>query len=128
MESVNRHIYVFECDYLEMTIGQRATRARKAAGLSQEEVCKRVGIKQPTLSALETGSSAGTMHVASLAAIYGVNALWLEKGEGPERPTLPDDAPLIDGIIELLDNYKKASSVGRALILDAARYADRGKN
>ena len=50
--------------------------------MTQKELAAKVGIKQPTLSELETGESAGTTNVASLAAALGVSALWLETGKG----------------------------------------------
>lgn len=46
-------------------------------------------MSQPTLSELETGESAGTTIVASIASALGVNALWLETGKGSPAITSP---------------------------------------
>jgi len=50
--------------------------------MSQEVLAKRTGLSQSSLSDLETGKSAGTTYVATLAAALGVSALWLETGRG----------------------------------------------
>lgn len=127
MLCVNSQNYVFIVKTYAMTIGQRAKSAREALNLSQKHVADRIGIKQPTLSALETGDSSGSIYTASLAAVLGVNALWLETGRGPEKPELLNDNQAFDEIIELIQYYKNANLVGRATILDAARFAARGK-
>jgi phage repressor protein C with HTH and peptisase S24 domain len=79
--------------------------------MTQRELAAKVGIKQPTLSELETGESAGTTNLASIAAALGVSALWLETGKGdstvradeltsPTR-TLPDAVPV--GVLDEID-------------------------
>lgn len=108
-----------------MSIGKRVRKARKAKGLSQAQLAAKVGISQSTLSELEGGDSASTGYTASLAAALGVSALWLESGRGPERPLPTSDASELDRVIELLALYKASSSVGRATIFDAARFADK---
>ena len=65
-----------------MSIGSRIREARKNAKLSQNELALKVGVKQSTISELETGESAGTTVLASFASALGVNALWLETGKG----------------------------------------------
>ena len=68
-----------------MSIGTRIKEARKDAKLSQQKLADKVGIKQSTISELETGESAGTTMLATFASILGVNALWLETGKGDKR-------------------------------------------
>lgn len=68
-----------------MTLGQRLREARKDAKLSQAELAKRVGIKQPTLSDLENDVTKGSTAIATIAAALGVSALWLAEGRGPRR-------------------------------------------
>ena len=127
MVTVNRYNYVVRDENKKMTIGQRAKSARERLGLSQTYVAERIGIKQPTLSALESGDSAGSIYTASLASVLQVNALWLETGRGPEFPEPPDDGPIFDALIEIIQYYKLSNSVGRATILDAAKFASKGK-
>lgn len=80
------------------TLGERLRAARVAAGLSQRAVARATGIRQPHVSALETGRygrggpygydpTAAT--VARLADALGVTAAWL-RGDtttgGPAGP------------------------------------------
>jgi len=71
-----------------MSIGTRIREARKESKLTQIELAKKVGMKQSTLSELETGESAGTTNLAQIAAALRVNALWLETGKGDRQPSL----------------------------------------
>ena len=65
-----------------MNIGKRIREARLERGISQKKLANAVGIKQPTLSELETGESKSTTNIAKFAAVLGVNPLWLETGKG----------------------------------------------
>lgn len=71
-----------------MSIGTRIKEARRDKKLTQKQLADKVGIKQPTLSELENGDSAGTTMVASFAAALGVSALWLETGKGDKHPPM----------------------------------------
>lgn len=57
--------------------------ARKARGLSQQALADKVGMKQPSLSQLESGESHRTTFLPQIAAECRVSALWLETGKGP---------------------------------------------
>lgn len=59
--------------------------------MSQKALADAVGIKQPTLSELETGESKGTTNSAVFAAALGVNALWLETGKGSKYGAAQDE-------------------------------------
>lgn len=65
-----------------MSIGTRIKEARRAAKMTQKELAAKVGVKQATISELETGESSGTTLIASFASALNVNALWLETGKG----------------------------------------------
>ena len=67
------------------TLAQRLIHARAAIGMSQEQVAQAVGITQPSYSALERGVSKSTSKIGSLAHVLGVDAYWLETGEGQHR-------------------------------------------
>ncbi len=60
----------------------RIKQARKFAKLSQKELATKVGITQPSLSELETGRSQSTSYIGSIARVCGVDAFWLETGQG----------------------------------------------
>ncbi len=72
-----------------MSIGSRIREARKKSGLTQAQLGSKVGMVQATISELETGESAGTTNIASIAHALGVSALWLETGKGSPAPSMP---------------------------------------
>ena len=67
--------------------GKRLKESREAAELTQPEVCRRVGVKQGTLSQLESGKSARSTYTIALAKLYGVDADWLATGKGNPKPS-----------------------------------------
>lgn len=82
------------------SIGDRIKQRRKELGLKQGDLAKRVGFSQATLSGLENNPTAQTREVAKLAAVLGVDALWLSTGKGEKIPT--GTAPVIQN--EIPDN------------------------
>ncbi len=50
-------------------------------GLSQSALARRVGISPQAIQALESGAAAGSRHLAMIAGVLGVEAIWLLKGE-----------------------------------------------
>ncbi|MBD8540916.1 LexA family transcriptional regulator [Oxalobacteraceae sp. CFBP 8761] len=88
--SVNRKTGLMLRDNTGMSISARLKQARKDAGMTQGELAARSGLKQSTISDLETGKSQGTTYVASLALAMGVSPLWLEAGKGTRNVDLPD--------------------------------------
>lgn len=65
-------------------MGTRVRRARKAEGLSQEQLAKKVGVTQPTISDIEKGIAKTTRIVVVLAQALRRRPQWLEFGTGPE--------------------------------------------
>lgn len=65
-----------------MEYKDRIKKARAHAGLTQGQLADAVGVKQASISDLETGKSQSSSYSASIAKICGVDALWLEKGRG----------------------------------------------
>lgn len=65
-----------------MSIGIRVRQARKKAGLNQPDLAKRIGVKQPTISDLETGKSVSTVYLVQIAKECNVNTEWLATGNG----------------------------------------------
>lgn len=82
----------------------RLKKARKMAGKSQKDVVEAIGITQSALSQLETGLVNSSSHLPSIANFLGVNAYWLQTGNGemqdqaaPESSfgnVRPDTSPL----------------------------------
>lgn len=64
------------------TLKERLAWARKKKGLTQKRLAELANIDQANISVIETGKGSGTSHLPKLAAILGVDALWLQTGEG----------------------------------------------
>ncbi len=93
---------------LEMgSVGDRVKHARKTKGLSQQQLCAAIGMKQPTLSALETNVSKDTVFLPEIERETGFRAQWLKTGRGPQRVTDVQannvtDGPDIKGTVPLI--------------------------
>lgn len=69
------------------TLADRAKVARKNAGLKQVEAAKKIGIKQPSLSDIETGKTKtldGTTLIG-MSKAYGIEADWLATGKTTQK-------------------------------------------
>ena len=70
------------------SVGDRVKERRRALGLSQPQLAKKVGgITYQAIQQLEAGG--GSRHLVSIARALGVTAEWLQDGMGPapSRPT-----------------------------------------
>lgn len=63
----------------------RLKTARKKAKKSQLDVAEAIGITQGAYSQLETGRVDSSSHLATIAKILGVDAYWLQTGEGSDE-------------------------------------------
>lgn len=101
MERDNRRSYSFRA---MNTLGDRVREARVGAGLSQEALAKKIGIKQPSVAAIESNKpgkkARGTKHLVAIAEVTGRRALWLATGKGE---------PLDQKHKKSLENYKLPS-------------------
>ena len=68
------------------SLGGRVRRAREAAGRSQAQLADAIGIKQPSLHAIETGNSERSKHTSAIARALGISLAWLETGKGAMKP------------------------------------------
>lgn len=109
------------------TLQTRLINTRKAAGLTQGQVAEKAGITQPTYSDLENKVKTGSKHIAKIAHVLGVRALWLDTGKGPQVDVgsllhTPDGATQEDEI-EIIRTYRvlmNLSPAQRGMILDLA--------
>lgn len=69
---------------MKMTLQDRLKQAREEAGLKQEEIAEKVGMKQSTYSDLERGKSKGSTLLPQIAFVLGVRPYWLATGKGPK--------------------------------------------
>ncbi|MCH2096491.1 MAG: helix-turn-helix domain-containing protein [Rhodobacteraceae bacterium] len=90
------------------TFGDRLAAARDAAGMTQEALAKRLGVKSGTLSNWEEDMSEPRANrLSMIAGLLNVSIMWLLNGEGEglDDPDLgPDVAPdLTSLLIEIRD-------------------------
>ena len=86
-----------------MTLCEKLTQARKAAGLTQADVAAKLNVSRQAVSRWESGDTTPTMDkLKTLARIYGVSLDWLcsdaadrepPEAAKPEADRPPDDAP-----------------------------------
>ena len=85
------------------TFGDRLAGAREAAGMTQAQLAKRLGVKLTTMQSWEEDlSEPRANRLTMMAGIIGVSFSWLlnGEGEGVEAPDMGQDLP--DGVDELL--------------------------
>ncbi len=84
------------------TFGDRVTGAREAAGLSQADLAKRLGVKLKTIAAWENDQAEPRANrLGMMAGILGVSMRWLLAGQG-EGLNAPAVEPLDDDIEGIL--------------------------
>jgi len=98
------------------TLADRLKWARLKSDLSQEELGKKAGVSQSTIGNLEAGTRNTARRLPQIAAVLGVNALWLAEGRGEPMANGKADAPYDSAIAS-------ASESARAVI-DAVLKAD----
>lgn len=98
--------------------GARVKSLRKARGLTQGELARAIGIKQPSLSELEQGESKepSAATLLAVARALQVSAEWLYTGIG--NPL--GNANLTDDETALLGAFRSLDARGKA---DLARYS-----
>ena len=64
------------------TLQERLTFARENKQMSQTALGKAIGKSQSAIAALETGRNKSSTHIAKIANVLGVSAIWLETGKG----------------------------------------------
>lgn len=89
------------------TFGDRMTGAREAAGLSQSDLARRLGVKVKTIRAWENDMSEPRANrLQMLAGLLGVSIMWLLNGQGDglEGPEVPVEMP--DDLTEILKDLR----------------------
>lgn len=71
------------------SIGDRLNLALEELGMTQNELARRLKIRQSTISALVSGKSQGSKHILEMAQEVGQDPNWLQKGEGEMRRHRP---------------------------------------
>ncbi|MCX8566855.1 MAG: Transcriptional regulator, contains XRE-family HTH domain [Glomeribacter sp. 1016415] len=68
------------------TLAKRLTWARHQKKMPQVILARLVGVTQSAIGNLETGARLSSRHTAKIAAVLGVDALWLSEGTGQPYP------------------------------------------
>lgn len=77
-----------------LPIGDRLRSAREAAGLSQGQVAKLMGLHRPTISEIEAGRRrVSADEVTQFAEVYGVGTDWILSERDPDA--VPDDDKIL---------------------------------
>lgn len=71
---------------MQNELGERLRRARVAAGLSQQELAAKSGVRQETISNIERGRNKGSKFIARIARALGVEAYELDTGRQDLSP------------------------------------------
>ncbi|ASM71601.1 MULTISPECIES: helix-turn-helix domain-containing protein [Roseobacteraceae] len=103
------------------TFGDRVAAAREAAGLSQKELARRLGVRLSTVRGWEDDRSEPRANrLSMMAGLLNVSMMWLINGEGdglasPEEDPLPRDMRLLLADLRSLraDLVSKAEQVAR---------------
>lgn len=102
------------------TLGQRLKQAREAAGVSQGKLAEAVGMRQPSIQAIEKGEVRGTKHLLAIARALSVDPDWLETGRANPAPAARH-APAVASIIEF-----EGDAYARLPLYDIRAQAGRG--
>lgn len=105
-----------------MTIGQKLKKLRKLVGLSQNELAKRTGIRQGTISRLENGiaTSMRSSNVTKIASCLGVS---VDLIIGDRDHGIPSDYIGHDTQVnELIEVFSKCDIISREQIMAFARF------
>lgn len=70
---------------MQDTLGTRLKWARNAAGLTQRDVARHIGVSPQAIQHIEAGTSKSTRYVHRLANALSVSINWLETGAGQPR-------------------------------------------
>jgi HTH-type transcriptional regulator, cell division transcriptional repressor len=103
------------------TFGDRVAGAREAAGMSQVELARRLGIKKSTLVGWEDDiSEPRANRLSMMAGLLNVSIKWLLTGEG-EGPSAPDDIDISADFSGVLAELREIRAAMRTNAERAAR-------
>lgn len=103
------------------TFGDRLARAREAAGMSQAQLARRLGVKVSTMRNWEADRSEPRANrLSMLSGLLNVSIIWLMSGEGEGVPEHADaDLPQIGDLKSVLAELR-ALKVAQAQLAERA--------
>ncbi|MCL6443153.1 MAG: helix-turn-helix transcriptional regulator [Alicyclobacillus sp.] len=98
-----------ELDHKKL-VGKRLRAARRAAGLTQAEAARRIGVNFSTLSKYESGTNGVDVETLSkLAALYNESTDYLLFGENIKSNSHSEDPPELQ---EFINEYRRIDKIG----------------
>lgn len=99
-------------------IGDRIKEIRQSAGLTQTAFSARIGIKQPSLNAIERGDNKPSdQTIFIICKEFRVNEEWLRTGEGD--PVVPSPSSVVDQFAEQYHLCPEATAmISKFVVLD----------
>ena len=117
-------IYAGEADM--DTMGGRMSRAREAAGMTPQQLARRIGVKTATILAWESDRSEPRANrLTTLAGVLNVGLAWLIHGIGdaPATSTEEDFVRTVSGHLARMKRlHEETGSVIKRLEAEIARY------
>ncbi len=111
------------------TFGDRVAAAREQAGMTQEVLAKRLGIREPTLRKWENDASEPRANrLSMLAGILNVSMMWLINGQGEGLDAPVEDVPQVDDLGEILSEIRALRNDLHAKAEKLARLEKRLRN
>lgn len=92
----------YNLGYMATSFGSRVKKRREELGMTQPELAKAAGIKQPTVSNIESGRNKGSSYVVQLATALKCSPHWLATGRGPKEPHDNEPGPSIRARVPLI--------------------------
>lgn len=93
------------------TFGDRLAAAREAAGMTQKQLSKRLGVKLSTLSGWENDlSEPRANRLSMLSGLLNVSIMWLLTGEGDGVPDPEGEEAIAPAVNDLLIEIRDLKS------------------
>lgn len=104
------------------TFGDRVAGAREAAGMTQAQLARRLGVKKATLVAWEDDlSEPRANRLSMMAGLLNVSIIWLLTGEGDGASEPADDVQAAPDFTDVLAELREIRAAMRANAERAAR-------
>lgn len=111
------------------TFGDRLAAAREAAGLSQEELAKRLGVRLSSIKSWEDDSSEPRANrLQMMAGMLNVSIRWMLTGEGEGLEAPSDFSSLSDDVKSALKDMARMRSQMLALTNELGQMEKRLRN
>lgn len=104
-----------------MIIGTRIAALMRDKGLSQAELARRVGVRQPTIFKLLYENKTGSAHLHKVARELGTTPAYLSGETDDPDSALPDEPELTAEEREVLDCLRQIAAKDRAALVQLAR-------